>query len=169
MSDETTIRVVFTKYDGSLHWNHDALLLGEDGHGVWAGCRAGALLRRGHDHEVVFQEAFVMLFPREGWWTASFNAAPSRTEIYCDIATVPSWPDPGTVTMADLDLDVIRKRNGRVYLDDEDEFTEHQVRYGYPAGVVAAARGAADTLLAAVRRNAEPFATAYRPWLAKVA
>ena len=34
--------------------------------------------------------------------------------------------------MVDLDLDVIRMRDGGI-LDDEDEFAEHQVRYGYPA------------------------------------
>jgi uncharacterized protein len=168
MSDATTIRVVYTKYDGSLHWNHDALLLGEDAHGVWAGARAGALLRRGHDHEVVFREPFVMLFPRDGWWTASFNARPNKTEVYCDITTVPQWPDPATVTMADLDLDVIRKRSGRIYLDDEDEFAEHRVRYGYPPQVVEEAQRAADALMAAVRGRTGPFAGAHLPWLARV-
>ena len=34
--------------------------------------------------------------------------------------------------MVDLDLDVIRMRDGRIILDDEDEFEEHQVRYAYP-------------------------------------
>ncbi|MDI5964195.1 DUF402 domain-containing protein [Streptantibioticus silvisoli] len=168
MSDERSIRVEFTKYDGSLHWHHTARLLGEDVHGVWAGCPAGASMRRGQEPPVVFPQAFVMLFPRDGWWTASFNAAPHKTEVYCDIATVPSWPAPDTVTMVDLDLDVIRKRNGRIYLDDEDEFDEHRVRYAYPPQVVSAARASAERLLKAVRVNAEPFATVSRDWLARV-
>lgn len=169
MSDERTIRVVYTKYDGSLHWHHNALLLGEDEHGVWAGARAGQSMRRGQEPLVVFPQPFVMLFPGDGWWTGSFNAEPHRTEIYCDIATVPSWPDPGTVTMVDLDLDVIRKRDGRIYLDDEDEFEAHRVRHGYPPEVVAAARDSAERLLKAVREDTEPFASVYRGWLARLA
>jgi uncharacterized protein len=168
MTDEPTVRVVYTKYDGSLHWNHSALLLGEDGHGVWVGCPAGTLARRGLERAVTFTEAYVMLFPRDAWWTACFNAAPNKTEIYCDISTVPRWPDERTVTMVDLDLDVIRKRNGRIYLDDADEFEEHQVRYGYPPEVIDAARRSADWLMTAVTDHAEPFADAAAQWLKRV-
>ncbi len=164
------MRVVYTKYDGSLHWNHDALRLGEDEHGVWAGCPTGTTARRGHEPPVTFQFAFVMLFPRDAWWTACFNAEPNKTEVYCDVASVPRWPDERTVTMVDLDLDVIRRRRGRrrVILDDEDEFAEHQVRYGYPPEVVAAARRSADWLLAAVAGRTEPFAGGYRDWLRRL-
>ncbi len=169
MSDQPTLRVVYTKYDGSLHWNHPALLLGEDEHGVWVGCPSGSQARRGHEPPVTYRRPFVMLFPRDAWWTACFNAAPHKTEIYCDISTVPQWPDAHTVTMVDLDLDVIRRRRGRrIILDDEDEFAEHQVAYGYPPEVIEAARRSADWLLAAVGGDTEPFAGAYRAWLKQV-
>lgn len=95
--------------------------------------------------------------PRDGWWTASFNALPNKVEIYCDIATVPRWSD-GEVTMIDLDLDVIRMRDGRVILDDEDEFEEHQVRYAYPPDVIENARITAARLMEAVRTRAAPSA-----------
>lgn len=166
MTDHPGIRVVYTKYDGSTHWHHAALRLGEDEHGVWAGCPAGSPLRRGHEAPVIFPDPFVMVFPRDAWWTGSFNAAPNKTEIYCDVTTVPRWPDATTVTMVDLDLDVIRRRGGRIFLDDEDEFAEHQARYGYPADVVDHARASADRLMRAVADRAEPFADGYRPWLA---
>jgi uncharacterized protein len=168
MTDEQTVRVVYTKYDGSLHWNHSALLLGEDEYGVWLGCPAGSELRRGYEPPVVYRQPFVLLIPRDGWWTACFNAEPKKTEIYCDITTVPRWPDASTVTMADLDLDVIRHRNGRIFLDDEDEFAEHQVRYGYPAEVVDSARRSADRLMAAVTANEQPFAGDYLRWLERL-
>jgi uncharacterized protein len=70
--------------------------------------------------------------------------------------------------MVDLDLDVIRRRDGRLLLDDQDEFAEHQVRYGYPAEVIRQAEQAAAWLLAAVGANAEPFGLAYQAWLDKV-
>ena len=158
------VNVVYRKYDGSLHWNHPSLLLGEDEHGVWIGCPAGMVARRGYEPPTVFAFASVMLFPREAWWTAAFNAKPREPEIYCDVTTVPQWHD-GEVTMVDLDLDVLRFRDGRVHLDDEDEFAEHQVSFAYPPDVVSQARAAADWLLAAVTERREPFGSAYQDWL----
>jgi uncharacterized protein len=106
-----------------------------------------------------------MLFPRGAWWTAAFNAPPHRTEIYCDITTVPVWTDD-EVSMVDLDLDVRRRRRGEVQLLDEDEFAAHRVRYGYPSDVVARAEAAAQWLVGALRGGVEPFGTEYRHWLA---
>ena len=68
--------------------------------------------------------------------------------------------------MADLDLDVLRLRqDGEVLLVDEDEFADHQVRYGYPAEVIRRAEQAAAWLLEAIRARAEPFGTGYQRWL----
>lgn len=160
------VNVVYRKYDGSLHWNHRALLLGEDDHGVWTGCLAGASASKGIAPPITWQHAFVMLFPRDAWWTASFNAAPHKAEIYCDISTVPQWSD-GQVTMVDLDLDVIRMRDGRIILDDEDEFAEHQIRYAYPPDVIETARATAGLLMEAVTTGTAPFSTAPH-WLSQV-
>ncbi|MCW2878900.1 MAG: hypothetical protein JWQ95_3000 [Sphaerisporangium sp.] len=161
------VDVVYTKYDGSLHWHHTARLLGEDEHGVWTGCPAGSTGRRGSERPIVWRQPFVMVFPRDAWWTAVFNGHPSKTAIYCDITTVPQWRD-GRVTMVDLDLDVIRMRDGRVLLDDEDEFAEHQVRYSYPGEVVTLAERSAAWLMAAVRDGMAAFSGVHESWLAQV-
>jgi protein associated with RNAse G/E len=165
----TPIRVVYRKYDGSLHWNYATHRLGEDEHGVWVGAPAGTPVHRGDLATGPAEAPHVLLFPRDGWWTGCFNAAPHRTEIYCDITTVPSWPSADEVTMVDLDLDVRRRRTGAVELLDADEFAEHQVRYGYPAEVIASAQASAEWLLTAVQQRAEPFDAAYHAWLAQVA
>lgn len=158
------VRVVYTKYDGTLHWNYTAHRLGRDEHGDWLGMAVNAPSQRGHEPPMLAPAAYVVLIP-DAWWTGMFNDAPWQTEIYCDISTVPRWTAPDEVTMVDLDLDVIRRRDGTVFIDDEDEFTTHQARYAYPPAVTAAARAAADTLYARVRANEEPFATAYHTWL----
>jgi protein associated with RNAse G/E len=158
------VRVVYTKYDGTLHWNYTAYRLGTDEHGSWLGMAANSLSRRGHEPPVPAPVAYVILFP-DAWWTGMFNDAPWKTEIYCDITTVPRWASPTEVTMVDLDLDVIRRRDGTVFIDDEDEFLAHQLRYSYPAALTTAARHSADDLHDLVRANAEPFATAYHHWL----
>lgn len=160
--------MVFRKYDGSLHWHFTMRHLGEDEHGIWVGAPGPLTVRRGTEPPFALRFASVMLFPRSGWWAASFNDEPERTEIYCDIATVPRWPDAAEVTMIDLDLDVRRLRDGTVELLDADEFAEHQVRYGYPAEVISAAERTASWLRVALGDGSEPFAGAYRPYLAQV-
>jgi uncharacterized protein len=162
------VRVVYRKYDGSLHWHQVMRLLGEDQHGVWAGSPAPTVLRKGDGPLVTLPYASILLFPRDGCWTAAFNDEPASTEIYCDITTEPRWPDPAQVTMIDLDLDVRRLRDGTVELLDADEFAEHQVRYGYPAEVISSAERTASWLQATLGDGSEPFASAYRQYLAQV-
>jgi uncharacterized protein len=170
----TDIRVVYTKYDGSLHWHQTMTRLGEDEHGVWLGGPPGRQAQRGDEPPVTFRQASVLLVRPNAWWTASFNAWPCWTEIYCDVTSPVSWSEPDQVTMIDLDLDVIRRfrrlsaPRRRTELLDEDEFAEHQRRYGYSEDVIAAARASSQWLARALVDGTEPFATAYRPWLAQV-
>ena len=49
------------------------------------------------------------------------------------MATPPYW-DGDVLRSVDLDLDVIQGLSGRVWVDDEDEFADHRVRWGYPRG-----------------------------------
>ncbi|WP_432931507.1 DUF402 domain-containing protein [Microbispora sp. CA-135349] len=161
------VMIIYRKYGGSLHWHHPARLLGEDEHGTWAGCPSGTVTQRGHDPKTVLPCASVMLFPRNAWWTATFNAAPNRCAIYCDITTVPVRRD-GRITMADLDLDVLRMRDGRLILDDEDEFAVHQVRYAYPEEIVRQAERSAAWLMEAVGARTGPFHGAHDHWLTQV-
>jgi protein associated with RNAse G/E len=167
---DADVRVVFRKYDGSLHWHHRMRRLGQDGHGIWLGAPAGMVMRKGeHGPPVVMKFPGVMLFPQDAWWTAAFNGAPHVTEIYADITTIPIWAGPDEVTMVDLDLDVVRRRVDRsVAIIDQDEFSEHQIRYGYPPEVIAEAEKAAAWLHGAMSDGTEPFAGAYRAWLDQV-
>jgi protein associated with RNAse G/E len=160
------VRVIYRKYDGALHWHQTMRRLGEDEFGVWLGVPAGMVARRGENGPTaVLEHPIVMLFPTDDWWTASFRSGPAGGYIYVDITTPPRWPHSGEVTMVDLDLDVIRRQDLSVAIVDQDEFAEHQVRYGYPPDVIAAAERAADRLHAALVDGAEPFAGGYRRWL----
>lgn len=111
--------------------------------------------------------AYVVLVPRGEWWTATFCVDPGP-EMYCDVCTVPEWNADGTVVrMVDLDLDVVRPRGGEAHVEDEDEFAEHRVRYGYPDSVFDTAQQTCEWLMQAGRRDGgiEPFVSAYRHWL----
>ncbi|MER7200955.1 RNAse [Streptomyces sp. CB01635] len=144
--------------------------LGEDEYGVWLGSPIGTIYGKGEECEVyATQERRVTLFPRDGWWTALFQEAPARLDVYCDDTTPSEWPHPGEVTMVDLDLDVCRTRGDRsVSIVDEDEFASHQEAYGYPSHVISHARSAAESLSAALRESVEPFNARFRVWLAQV-
>jgi protein associated with RNAse G/E len=161
------VRVRYRKYDGALHWHFDSVRLGTDRFGTWLGAPPGTELRRGSELSLIWDEAQVLLVPEGKWWTANFNDQPNKTEVYCDITTVPTWHGD-ELRAVDLDLDVQRRRDGRVERLDEDEFAEHRVKYGYPPDVIAAAEAAAAELFAAISANEEPFATVYKGWLAMV-
>jgi protein associated with RNAse G/E len=162
-----TVRVVYTKYDGSAHRDYQARRLNEDDLGIWVGVTRGTESVY-HGQPSVERIPFVLLIPHHAWWTGMFNPPPRTSEVYCDITTPARW-EGDTVHIIDLDLDVSRRRDsGLIELRDEDEFEEHRVRFGYPGEVVTEARAAAKRLLVALGDGSEPFASTYRKWLSAV-
>jgi protein associated with RNAse G/E len=87
--------------------------------------------------------------------------------VYVDITTPPAW-DGAVLRAVDLDLDVVRGTTGRVWVDDEDEFADHRVRFHYPDDVVAAAMASCDLVHAAVASRAAPYDGTAARWLARV-
>ncbi|WP_157683772.1 DUF402 domain-containing protein [Microlunatus soli] len=109
-----------------------------------------------------------MLIPHAGLFLAHFNEPPSRNSIYADITTTPEFgqgDDGWVVATVDMDLDVVRTIDGRTWIEDQDEFAEHTSSLGYPADLVTSSRAAATRLLAAVREEAEPFASTWPRWI----
>jgi hypothetical protein len=96
---------------------------------------------------------------------ATFHRDPAPTWVYVDMTTPPVW-DGAVVRAVDLDLDVIRMREGSVVIDDEDEFAEHQVTLGYPPEVVALAEASRDRVHAAILDEEPPYDGSHEPWLA---
>lgn len=153
------VLVAYTKYDGSLHWHFTMRLLGRDEHGTWLGAPHGTPVQRGLEAPIV-SPAFALLIPDQGWHTAVWNAgavdSPFHYEVYVDVCTPARW-EPRRVTMVDLDLDVARTLGGETRLLDEDEFSAHRDRFGYPPDLVVSARASAEAMFARVRDRAEPF------------
>ncbi|WP_274561694.1 DUF402 domain-containing protein [Streptomyces spiramyceticus] len=166
-TESASVLVDMRKYDGSLSAQWTADRLGEDEYGVWLGTAQGVPIGSATGGWTS-RFAYVMLVPRGQWWTATFCADPGP-EMYCDVCTVPEWNADGTVLRTvDLDLDVVRPRGGGARIEDEDEFAEHRVRYGYPDSVIGKARQTCEWLMEAGCRDGdgvEPFASVYRYWL----
>ena len=155
-----------SKWDGSPHWAFGCSYLGRDEHGDWIGIPAGTFMAR-PGATFVTETAQAGLVPPDRGWLATFHAPGYHVVTYVDMTTVPTW-DGLVVRAVDLDLDVVKTAAGRVYVDDEDEFAEHRVRFDYPADVVALAQRARDDVFAAVVHERPPFGGQATRWLATV-
>lgn len=169
----TPVSLRMRKWDGSPHRQASMVYLGSDEYGGWLTNSDGSPFPTGTEirnpgDSSVRRATHVMLVPHDGCYLAHFNSPPSRTSIYADITTAPEFGRGRTgwvIGVADMDLDVVRRVDGQNWIEDEDEFAAHTVGYGYPADVVATTRAAADTVLAAVRDESEPFGTTWRRWI----
>lgn len=158
----------YRKWDGSPHWQSVGTLLGVDEHGVWVGFPDGTHFERPGAAFDLDRDS-VSLFPDAGF-TPAFNAGggPDAMSVYVDITTRPVWSrtdDGWRVTMIDLDLDVIQRNNGLIYVDDEDEFAEHRTKFGYPPEVVEQAEADTRAVFAALRDRVAPFDDTGWQWL----
>ncbi len=153
------------KWPNRLHWQFTMTRLGEDEHGTWLTVPAGSVAQRGHDAPRVLEDGFVSLVPAGAWWQAEFYRTHPRLEVYVNIGTPCEWHH-SRVRQVDLDLDVVRAWDGSVDTLDEDEFADHQVRFGYPQELVDRARRTAAEVTALLERRVEPFGDAAQRWLA---
>jgi len=159
------ITVQFFKYPDVLHWRHEMQRLGEDQFGVWLGAPTGTVVQRGMEAPMTLDHPFVQLIPPASYWSLIYNGENHKYPLYIDIATTATWVDAQRVEMIDVDLDVVRYRDGSVALLDEDEFLDHQGRFNYPAWLVDRARTTAAELVMKVEAGVEPFGFVPGFWL----
>jgi hypothetical protein len=153
------VNIRFHKWPDKLHWHFRMQRLDEDKHGVWLAAPAGVTGHRGTEPLKTFRGAFIGLVPHDRWWTAIWNAK-GKYLLYVDITTPAVW-DGDTVTMFDLDLDVLQHRGtGEVEVVDEDEFLHHQQRYAYPRQLIEGARAATEKVVQTLVEGDEPFGNA---------
>jgi len=171
LSPGAPVRIVMSKWVDRPHWELDATYLGTDEHGDWLGIAQGTVMTR-PGVTYVAPTAQVGLVPPPGpesarGWLATFHDVGGPVRVYVDITTPPRWEGP-VVHAVDLDLDVVCGPTGRVWVDDEDEFADHRVRFGYPEQVVTAALASCRQVEAAVAGGRAPYDGAAAAWLARV-
>ena len=155
-----------TKYDGGEHYRYDAGVVREEpglivlykGPGEPINGYRGSLLAKYHTLEFYWADQYynlsVIWYPD---WQPRMH--------YINMATPAQWED-GTVRYIDLDLDVVWFANGRVVLDDEDEFELHQRKYGYPQELIDQTWASSRTVRDLISRRVPPFdgnAYSWRP------
>jgi hypothetical protein len=153
------VRIEMQKWGGRAHWSYNALWLGVDEHGTWLGSPTGTHMAR-PGATYVNPTDQVCLVPSTsiaaGAWFATYHSPGSTMKVYVDMAAPPIWHG-STVRAVDLDLDVVRRLDDSVYIDDEDEFVEHQQLFGYPAEIVAMAETACAEVTRLVEMGETPF------------
>ncbi len=177
----TRVRCEMTKWGDRPHWRFEGVVLGSDEHGDWIGFPKGTHNSR-PGYEFDSEVDSVSLVPRDTWHVSTFHAPGIWCDLYVDISTPGRW-DGDVLRAVDLDLDVIRMAPelpaelpagkiawpGELFVDDEDEFAEHQVAYGYPADVVEAAQASCKQVFAAVRDRQAPYDGTAQVWLDRLA
>ena len=142
--------------------------LGEDDHGTWLfAARGTATSYAGHDPAPLPVDFLTLVPSGPASWIATWMSGNDEIDIdlYVDIVLPARWSTRDHLEVVDLDLDVIRRRNGEVILDDEDELELHATTLGYPSHVVATARATAAEVLGAVRDGRTPFGRPPDRWL----
>ncbi len=153
--------VEYRKWGDLPHWRYEMRRVGQDKRGVWLGGQAGTPARRGGEDPVSIEHPFVQLIAPTAWWSPIWNSE-GEIAVYVDVVEPAVWED-GLVRMIDLDLDVIRRRDGSVAVLDEDEFTENSA--AYPEYVVSTVRAAVARLVMALEADEEPFCDEGPGWL----
>ncbi|MGG5172804.1 DUF402 domain-containing protein [Pseudarthrobacter sp. J1738] len=166
------------KYNGGAHWLYASEALGQDHHGVWLARPAGTLLSR-PGVGLYSRSPVLLLIPR---LTANSGAEymveffdhqhPGDFRVYADIVSHSKWtpmrPAGWEISAIDMDLDVVRSTTRGDYIDDEDEFLEHQEIFGYPQELIAATRNAADQLFEHLEQSTGPFDGSAAAWFEKL-
>lgn len=131
------VNIDMRKFPEHLHWQYGASVLGTDEHGTWLHVPTGTMARRGEEPPRKLEMGFIGLVPSDGqWWMAEFYLSHPWHLVYVNIGTPPEW-DGDRIYQVDLDLDVVLTPDGSIQVLDEDDFALNQVRYGYPADLIA--------------------------------
>jgi uncharacterized protein len=167
LSPGDDVRLEMTKWGDRPHWSMAARYLGSDAAGDWIGLPAATRMSR-PGREIRSPNEQIGLVPAAGSrgggaWLATFHGPGGEVWTYVDMTSRPTWDGP-VIRAIDLDLDVIELLDHTVFVDDEDEFAEHRVAFGYPEEVVALALTSRDVVLDALRRRLPPFDGSAAPW-----
>jgi protein associated with RNAse G/E len=158
MMTARSIAVNSTKYDGSLHYLFEAEVVGES-EGFLALYVAPGQNMDSYRGSMTTKEHFLMLWWRDRLFELEvvWNRTWRPRMHYVNIGRGFEWYD-NQLRWVDLDLDLIWRANATsVVIDDEDEFEEHRVAFGYPDQLVKEAWAAVDEVQGLFAARAAPY------------
>ena len=162
------VTVQFLKNPDITHWGFEAFRIGDDEWGTWIGVPKGSKRWKGESAVRPTQEPAVFCAQPGAWWHLHYCGERTDLSHFVDIVTPPVWVGEGRYEMIDLDLDVVRRQDGVVEIEDQDEFLVHQVRYGYTQEMIRRAEETTAWVVTQLAEGREPFFTVADSWLGRV-
>jgi len=160
----TTVIRKIKRSKGFARWS--AYELERDGFGLWLFTPPGSLFRAEVNGAVTECEvgqgtrpsglAVLHLIPLSGWWMAQWTAEGTGAFISVEVCTPPALLG-GEWQFVDLELDPYRGPDGRVIVDDEDEFVAACAAGMIAPGEAVTARAAATEVAGWLDSGVEPF------------
>lgn len=161
----TAMLVHSTKYDGSLHYQYPTQIVrSEPGLIVLYGPPGTPIHGYRGDYLATHHALEFYWADRDYNLHVLWHADWRPRMHYVNIATPASWEDD-TLRFVDLDLDIIwRAASGEIVLDDEDEFAEHQARFGYPTDLIERCWRSCADVRNQIERRVAPFDGSLLAW-----
>ena len=160
----TTVIRKIKRAKGFARWS--AYEFDRDGFGLWLFTPPGSLFRAEVGGAITECEvgqgarpaglAVLHLIPVSGWWMAQWTAEGEGAFISVEVCTPTAFLG-GEWQFVDLELDPYRGPDGRVTVDDEDEFVAACAAGMITSGEAAAARAAATEVTGWLDSGVEPF------------
>lgn len=152
------MRILSTKYDGSVHYDYAARLVAERDGLLLCVADAGVPVL-GYRGDGVLRQGMTQLFFTDRYYNVFHNHTPLGRRGFLSYANIgtPARLEGDTVHWVDLDIDVIQTEAEGLIVDDEDEFADHRERMRYPDDLVRTVLAARDELVALGRELAFPF------------
>ncbi|MBN1936932.1 MAG: DUF402 domain-containing protein [Anaerolineae bacterium] len=151
-----TVRVIGTKYDGSLRDEWPGQLIEKRDTLLRVYVPAGTEeIVHGHHHQVM-ADTFTGLFWTDRWYNVWQLDRTEGVLFYANVA-MPCQFNDSVLRWFDLDIDIVCYADGSVVVKDEQEFEKRILRFAYPEDVIECALAARDELLRLAKAGAFPF------------
>ena len=160
MTHEITVIRKIKRPEGILRW--PAYMISSDRYGLWLYSPKGTICRGQSGTQVLENEVgrgnreeglpVLHLIPKEAWWIAAWCSL----HLHFDICTPPTLIG-GEWNYIDLELDPLVFPDGRVVIQDEDEFAAACETGLIPREEATGARTALEDVMRCLRSHTEPF------------
>lgn len=138
-------------------------LLGEEHFGRWLGvARGDPWCSADRSQSGIFMESLVKLVPNNTFWTVCFHPVDPVVDV--DIVLPVRW-EGDVLEEVDLELDILRNADGRVYVRDQDKFEQMRVTGSMPDEIVTQAVATCEQIRDLVEHDVEPFGSVGQKWL----
>ncbi|MFP7494714.1 DUF402 domain-containing protein [Terribacillus saccharophilus] len=155
---QKVIQMKSLKYPDIPHYEWKGHLLKQTSDYIIVLCQSGRKLIH-HTKNKTFTIPVTSLeyfFFHEGYTVAMEMVDGKVKSYYCNIAQ-PSKLQGDKLCFVDLDLDLVKSRDGEWEVVDMDEFEENSLKYGYPAELKAYAWESLEELRMKISSGAFPF------------